>query len=102
MGATIITTIVTCVITTLLGMLIGYLVSKTKKTVKDQKVERKALEAILRHEIVTVYYQFKEVKNIPYYLKESILIIFEVYEALGGNSFVKQIIAEIKTWVVVD
>lgn len=96
------TTIITYILTTLTGILIGFLVKSLTKKSKKEKAEHKALVALLRHEIVNVYVQHKESKTIPFFLKESALIIYEVYTALGGNSFVEQLIREIKTWTVVD
>lgn len=96
------TTVITYVLTTLLGMFIGFLAKSFTKKSKQEKAERKALVALLRHEIVNVYVQHKETKTIPFFLKESVLIIYEVYKALGGNSFVEQLIREIRTWTVVD
>lgn len=99
-------TIVACIVTTIVGTLIGALVqkamSKTSKVILDEKTERKALVALLRHEIVNTYVEYKNNKEIPFFLKESVLIIYEVYKALGGNSFVEQIVREIKTWAVID
>ena len=96
------TTILTYILTTLTGMLIGFLAKSFTKKSKKEKAEHKALVALLRHEIVNVYVQHNESKTIPFFLKESVLIIYEVYKALGGNSFVEQLIREIKTWTVVD
>ena len=95
-------TIITYILTTLIGMVIGFLAKSLSKKSKKEKAEHKALVALLRHEIVNVYVAHKESKTLPYYLKESVLIIYEVYHALGGNSFVDQLIAEIRQWKVID
>lgn len=101
-----ITVVLTCVVTTSVGAVIGALIqkllSKTNKAIFNEKTERKAIIALLRHEIVNVYVAHKDKKEIPFFLKESTLIIYEVYRALGGNSFIEQIIAEIKQWKVID
>jgi len=100
------TVIITCVITTSVGAIVGALIQKllnrTNKAILNEKTERKAIVALLRHEIVNVYVAHKDKKEIPFFLKESTLIIYEVYKALGGNSFIEQIIAEIKQWKVID
>lgn len=100
------TTIIACIVTTTIGTVVGALIqkaiSKTNKVIIDEKTERKALVALLRHEIVNVYVAYKETKEIPFFLKESVLIIYEVYKALGGNSFVEQLIREMKLWKVID
>ena len=97
-----INTVITYILTTIVGMLIGFLAKSLTKKSKKEKAERKALVALLRHEIVNVYVQHKDSKELPYFLKESVLIIYEVYNALGGNSFVEQLINEMKLWKVVD
>ena len=74
-----ITTILTYVLTTLVGMLIGFLAKSLTKKSRKEKAQYKALVALLRHEIVNVYVQHKELKTIPFFLKESVLIIYEVY-----------------------
>ena len=96
------TTIITYILTTLTGMLIGFLVKSLKKKSKKETAEHEAVVALLRHEIVNVYVAHKDTKTLPYFLKESVLIIYEVYKALGGNSFIEQLISEMKMWKVVD
>ena len=95
-------TIITSVITTLLGTLIGYLLKSLAKKTKKEKAEHDAVVALLRHEIVKAYEEHKATKTIPILLKESIMIIYAIYKSLGGNGFIKQLVAEISTWKVVD
>ena len=95
-------TIITSVITTLLGTLIGYLLKSLAKKSKKEKAEHEAVVALLRHAIVKVYDEHKDTKTISFILKESTLIIYEVYKGLGGNGFIKQLITEMLTWQVVD
>lgn len=97
-----ITTLITYTITTILGVVLGYIFKSLSRKTKKEQAESKALVALLRHEIVNVYVSKKEDKEIPFFLKESVLIIYEVYKALGGNSFVTQLINEIKQWKVVE
>lgn len=96
------TTIITYILTTLIGMLLGFLVKSLTKKSKKEKAKDEALLALLRHEIVNVYVAHKDTKALPYFLKESVLIIYEVYHALGGNSFVEQLINEMRLWKVID
>ena len=96
------TTIITYILTTLTGMLIGFLVKSVKKKSKKDNAIDDAVVALLRHDIVKVYEEHKSTKTIPFLLKESIMIIYDVYKALGGNGFIKQLIIEIATWKVLD
>lgn len=96
------TTVITSVITTLLGALIGYLLKSLSKKTKKEKAEHEAVVALLRHEIVKAYEEHKATKTIPIILKESVMIIYKIYKALGGNGFIKQLVDEISTWEAVN
>lgn len=54
--------------------------------------------AILRNTITHIYFKYKDAKKIPHYEKENALYLYEQYERLGGNSYVVDIISQIKTW----
>lgn len=87
-------------ITTIIGILIGVLFNLIKSYISGEKAERKALKCLLRSNIVTQYYIYRELGNIPFYVKESILQEYEAYYELKGNSFVSQLVNEIKEWEV--
>lgn len=55
-------------------------------------------QAILRNTITHIYFKYKDDRCIPHYEKENALYLFEQYEKLHGNSYVKQIIEDIKSW----
>lgn len=97
-----INTIITYILTTLIGMVIGFLAKSLSKKSKKEKTEHEAVVALLRHEIVKAYEEHKDSKTIPIILKESVMIIYKIYKALGGNGFIKQLIDEISTWQIVD
>lgn len=54
--------------------------------------------SMLRHDMVQVYDFYKEKKSIPLPVYESTLNLYDKYKAAGGNSFIDQIIAEMKDW----
>lgn len=54
--------------------------------------------AMIRHDIVQVYEFYKDSKSMPLPVYQSVLDLFDKYEKLGGNSFVHQLIEEMKTW----
>ena len=55
-------------------------------------------QALIRNTITHIYIKYKDQKKIPHYEKENILSLFEQYKKLKGNSYIKQIVNEIKTW----
>lgn len=54
--------------------------------------------SMLRHDIVQVYEFYKEKKVMPLTVYESTMNLYDKYKAAGGNSFIDQIITEMKTW----
>lgn len=84
------------IITTILGILIGFLAKVIKDYIAGEKIEREALKCLLRSNIVTQYYIYREIGSIPFYVKESIIQEHEAYKGLKGNSFVKDLVEEIK------
>lgn len=55
-------------------------------------------QALIRNTITHIYIKYKDQKKIPHYEKENILSLFEQYKKLKGNSYIKQIVNEMKTW----
>ena len=52
----------------------------------------------LRNTITHIYFKYKDQKKIPHYEKENVLSLYERYDALGGNHYVRNIISEIEGW----
>lgn len=53
---------------------------------------------MLRHDITSVYEQYKSSAAMPKVIYESTMNLYDKYQALGGNSFVSGEIEEMKTW----
>ena len=53
---------------------------------------------LLRHQITEIYYKYLESKEIPAHTKQDLFYLYEQYEKLGGNSYVKQIYLEMQNW----
>lgn len=53
---------------------------------------------MLRHSIVLIYFTYNEKKEIPEAQYSSVLGLYDVYYSLGGNSFITDIINEMKNW----
>lgn len=53
---------------------------------------------MLRHDITSVYQHYKSSTAIPQGLYQSTMELYDKYEKLGGNSYVHEIVEEMKTW----
>lgn len=53
---------------------------------------------MLRHDITSVYEQYKGSAAMPKVIYESTMNLYDKYQALGGNSYVHEIVEEMKTW----
>ena len=53
---------------------------------------------MLRHSILLIYFTYNETKKIPEAQYSSVLGLYDVYHSLGGNSFITDIINEMKEW----
>lgn len=63
------------------------------------RIEQKGYNiAMIRHDIVQVYEVYKEKKTIPMPVYQSVLDLYDKYAGLGGNSFVHQLVEEMKLW----
>ena len=55
----------------------------------------------LRSEMLRIYYHHKDGGVIRQYEYENFVFLYEAYKALGGNSFIDKIYAEVKKWEIV-
>ena len=67
----------------------------------ELQINREALQCILRNDIVRLYYKYLIDKKLPSYQKENLVILYDQYLALKGNSFVSQIYSEMTNWEVI-
>lgn len=74
---------------------LGYLTAKVKEYKRKDMQQQKALMCLLRSNITSKYYVYKELGSIPYYEKENIDKIHEQYKEMGGNSYVDIIVDEL-------
>lgn len=100
-------TILNTTITTLVGVILGYCVSTIKKyreKVKNDKenesVQNVALRTILKNQLTNTYYVYNEMKRIPDYMYQNFLDLLEVYEKLGGNSYIHTIAKKMENWEI--
>jgi len=78
---------------TLLGALVPVVVTM-RKVANGTKCQ-------LRSEMLRIYYHNHQDGTIRQYEYENFVALYEAYKALGGNSFIDKIYAEVKTWEVI-
>lgn len=87
-------------VTGTIGYLVG-IVKNYKRMIDNYKKEiksnREALKCLLRSNITSKYYIYKELGKIPSYEKENINYMFEEYKNMGGNSYVDNMVREINS-----
>lgn len=54
--------------------------------------------SMIRHDIVQVYEFYKEKEVMPLAVYESTMNLYDKYKAAGGNSFIDQVITEMREW----
>lgn len=74
---------------------LGYLVAKVKAYKNRDNNQQEALKCLLRSVITSKYYVYTEIGEIPVYEKENIIYMYEQYKAMGGNSYIENIMKDI-------
>lgn len=96
--------IVMKIILTIVGFVVtgvlGYLVAKIKEYKRKDNNQEKALKCLLRSAITSKYYVYTELKEIPHYEKENIIYMYEQYKAMGGNSYIDNIMRELNSLTI--
>ena len=62
---------------------------------------REGQKCMLRADMLAAYYKHREEKTIRQYEYENFLYEYKAYKALGGNSFIDRIHAELDGWEIV-
>ena len=62
---------------------------------------REGQKCLLRSEIVRTYYRHQEHRSLRQYEFENVCKCYGAYKALGGNSFIEHIYAEMQDWEVI-
>jgi hypothetical protein len=55
----------------------------------------------LRSDMLHIYYQYKDAKQIRQYELENFVQLYKAYKSLRGNSFIDKIYKEVMTWEVI-
>ena len=80
-----------------IGVLIG---SLTPVILTIRKVSN-GTKCQLRSEMLRIYYHNHQSGTIRQYEYENFVFLYEAYKALGGNSFIDKIYAEVKTFEII-
>lgn len=96
------TTIVTFI--TEIGVLLGvvkWVAKKYKANAQKMELVAEGVKCQLRSDMLQIYYRHVDSKTIRQYEYENFVLLYEAYKALGGNSFIDKIYAEVKTWKII-
>lgn len=61
-----------------------------------------AVKCLLRNDILSIYDKCKDSKKITRYQFQSVLLSYTIYKKLRGNSFIDEIMKEIKEFELID
>lgn len=80
--------------------LVKFCLNTTAKIVNKEisealKGNNEATKCLLRSNITSKYYVYTELGEIPRYERENCIYMYSQYKAMGGNSYVAQIMEEI-------
>ena len=74
-------------------------IDRVDRKLEDFHTEWKDYNIVmLRHDITSVYEQYKSSAAMPKVIYESTMNLYDKYSNLGGNSYVHEIVEEMKTW----
>lgn len=62
---------------------------------------REGQRCLLRSEIVRIYYRHHEENQLREYEYKNLTQCYKAYKALGGNSFIDHIYAEMQKWEII-
>ena len=103
MTQTIIGTAITFIISSILGYCVS-VIKNYKKRLNDkttnEKLQNVALQTLLKSQLTNTYFVYNELKTIPDYVYQNFLDMLEVYESLGGNSYIHTIARKMEQWEI--
>ncbi|MBQ6714314.1 MAG: hypothetical protein IJN15_02055 [Clostridia bacterium] len=81
---------------------IGVLISTLIPIVITIKKISNGTKCQLRSEMLRIYYHNRQTGEIRQYEYENFVFLYEAYKALGGNSFIDKIYAEVKKFKIIS
>lgn len=81
----------------IISVLTGVLLAKMRKASEDSKALRRGVQALLRHELYDLYYEYAQNrKYAPVSVKEDFENMYDQYHSLGANGVMDGIHEEFK------
>lgn len=65
------------------------------KSKEEESITKEADLCILRKSIIEIYYNAKNKKHLPLYMKENLLELFDIYQLRGGNKYIHSLVDEL-------
>ena len=72
-----------------------------KKVEEEQRKIIEGQKCLLRGDMTRIYYKYCNDGEIKEYEYKNFITDYAAYKALGGNSFIDHLFAEVETWTVV-
>ena len=79
---------------TIMASIIGFCV----KVLVELKKAKDGDMCVLRQLMLDIYYRYKDTRVIPQYEAQNFVKMYEAYKARGGNSFMDEVYAHVKSW----
>ncbi len=83
-------------------VLITFFVGEIAALLIFAKYVVEAVKCLLRNDILNIYDKCKETKEITLYQLQSVNLSYSIYKKLKGNSFIEEIMEEIKEFKIVN
>lgn len=78
--------------------LVALFVKPIRERLFGEKAVREGQKCLLRSEILRTYYRHQDAQTMRQFEYENVCYCYKAYKALGGNSFVEHIYAEMQNW----
>ena len=78
--------------------LLGSVIAFCWKVLAELKKAKDGDMCVLRQLMLDIYYRYKDTQVIPQYEAQNFVKMYEAYKARGGNSFMDEVYAHVKTW----
>lgn len=82
--------IITCLIGVVVPAVIGYLLG----IIRTYKTQSEALKCLLRSNVTSKYYVYKQMGFVPRYERENVNYMYSQYKKMKGNSYIDVIMAD--------
>lgn len=77
------------------------IIKPVREWIMGTEAIREGQRCLLRAEIVRMYYRHRENKTLREYEFKLLEQCYQAYKALGGNSFIDHIYAEMQEWEII-